>query len=71
MPNRNNSKTKEISFMSYIIMTCSYLLAFVFIGAICLDQGYEFTGLVLMLIGIIALAIFNSTTTIRDERPPR
>ena len=71
MQSNNSYKTKEISLTSYLVITFLYLMAFVFTGAICLDTGYELTGLGLMLIGVIALALFNSLTHIKDERPSR
>lgn len=67
MQSNNNFKTKEISLTSYLIITFLFLMAFVFTGAICLDTGYELTGLGLMLIGVIALAIFNSVTHVGPD----
>jgi hypothetical protein len=67
MQNRNNFKTKEISLTSYLIITFLFLMAFVFTGAICLDTGYGLTGLGLMLIGIVILAVFNATIKVNER----
>lgn len=67
MQNNNNSKTKGISLEAYILAIFIFLSAFVLTGAICLEHGYEFTGLGLMLIGIVILAVFNATIKVNER----
>ena len=66
MQNSNNSET-NISLTSYLLITGTLLISFIITGAVCLETGNEITGLVLMLIGVLALAIFNSSTRINGE----
>jgi hypothetical protein len=67
MPNNNSYKTKEISLATYLIILLLFLIGFILTGAICLDTGNELTGLVLMLIGIVCLAIFNTSTHVGPD----
>jgi hypothetical protein len=66
MQNNNNSET-NISLTSYLLITGTLLISFIITGAVCLETGNEITGLVLMLIGVLALAIFNASTRINGE----
>ena len=66
MQNNNNSEIK-ISFTTYLLVTSAFVAAFMITGAVCLETGNELTGLVLMLIAIVALAIFNASTRIHGR----
>jgi hypothetical protein len=63
----NNSSEIKISFTTYLLVTSTLLMSCIITGAVCLETGNEITGLVLMLIGVLALAIFNSSTRIHGR----
>jgi hypothetical protein len=66
MQNSNNSEIR-ISFATYLLVTSTLLISCILTGAVCLETGNEITGLVLMLIGVLALAIFNASTRIHGR----